>query len=552
MFIIKFNNMVKNKWVWAAFAIVVAVAFGASDIFSASERSRAVETRIGRLGDKAVDPNLFELASRMIRDEDRDATARDVWVRYAALVRARELGLTVSDDLLARIIRSDPAFRGEDGEFDRGRYRSILRAQGYTPVAYQETVRAGISLRMLQGLVATGPWAAPSVVEDRARGLSDLYTLRAATFENKRDAATVELSAEEAKAFYENHQDLYRLPEYRSAVWVSFPSSEFPQETAVEDDDVFAYYDEHIADFKTKDADGNETERPLDEVRPEIEKALAAVSAREAAYRAAAEFADRFWDAKDQSPDSIDFEAAAAEAGRTVTTTALFAVGSVPVGVPRGQAVSDAVFALEGGSVRDMVTDAIGDETTDAPVVARLLEVVPSSVPAFDAIRDRVEKDAREDKAGRLFQSDATAMRDTFATGLGAGRTFAEIAAENGMDAGTNFVFSYLDAQAGTQVVASPRSVAQAMLQLGPGELCREGVPVPGGVLFFQVVEREPEALAVLERVRDGVRRNLSADMGDAVWRNWLSSNLDAMDPEPLTPFDAPEDEEDASAGSAD
>ena len=143
-------------------------------------------------------------------------------------------------------------------------------------------------------------------------------------------------------------------------------------------------------------------------------------------------------------------------------------------------------------------------------------------------------------------------MRDTFATGLGAGRTFAEIAAENGMDAGTNFVFSYLDAQAGTQVVASPRSVAQAMLQLGPGELCREGVPVPGGVLFFQVVEREPEALAVLERVRDGVRRNLSADMGDAVWRNWLSSNLDAMDPEPLTPFDAPEDEEDASAGSAD
>ena len=35
MFIIKFNNMVKNKWIWAAFAIVVAVAFGASDMLGA-------------------------------------------------------------------------------------------------------------------------------------------------------------------------------------------------------------------------------------------------------------------------------------------------------------------------------------------------------------------------------------------------------------------------------------------------------------------------------------------------------------------------------------
>ena len=38
MFIIKFNNMVKNKWIWAAFAIIVAVAFGASDMLSANAR----------------------------------------------------------------------------------------------------------------------------------------------------------------------------------------------------------------------------------------------------------------------------------------------------------------------------------------------------------------------------------------------------------------------------------------------------------------------------------------------------------------------------------
>ena len=55
MFIIKFNNMVKNKWIWAAFAIVVAVAFGASDIMGLFGRNRTPEGSLGTLGGKPVD-----------------------------------------------------------------------------------------------------------------------------------------------------------------------------------------------------------------------------------------------------------------------------------------------------------------------------------------------------------------------------------------------------------------------------------------------------------------------------------------------------------------
>ena len=53
MFIIKFNNMVRNKRLWGAFALLVAVAFGASDIWSSASRGAGERERIGLLDGSA-------------------------------------------------------------------------------------------------------------------------------------------------------------------------------------------------------------------------------------------------------------------------------------------------------------------------------------------------------------------------------------------------------------------------------------------------------------------------------------------------------------------
>ena len=65
MFIIKFNNMVKNKWIWGAFAVLVAVAFAGSDILSGgygSEKGR--DGSPGLLAGKPLDPVLYQEAAR--------------------------------------------------------------------------------------------------------------------------------------------------------------------------------------------------------------------------------------------------------------------------------------------------------------------------------------------------------------------------------------------------------------------------------------------------------------------------------------------------------
>ena len=45
--------------------------------------------------------------------------------------RARQLRLNVSDDEIARQIRTDPNFRGPTGQFDRARFEQMIRSAGY-------------------------------------------------------------------------------------------------------------------------------------------------------------------------------------------------------------------------------------------------------------------------------------------------------------------------------------------------------------------------------------------------------------------------------------
>ena len=68
MFIIKFNNMIRNKWVWGIFATIVAVAFAGSDLTSCSNGNVADEG-LGSLGGEPVRRMDYETVRRAIAFE---------------------------------------------------------------------------------------------------------------------------------------------------------------------------------------------------------------------------------------------------------------------------------------------------------------------------------------------------------------------------------------------------------------------------------------------------------------------------------------------------
>lgn len=560
MFIIKFNNMVKNKWIWAAFAIIVAVAFGASDMLSANSRGDGRDSAYGSLGGKALDRNLYETASHFVRYRNlmtgsrETASRRDVWKLCAALLRAREAGFSVSDAELARIIRGMGFLQGPDGRFSPELYERVLRQIEFSPTMFQEAVRTDVALNQLRFCVSRGPWAPPSVVEDRTLGRSDRFTLQSATLTNAFDAATTEVSDDEVRAFYDAHPDLYRLPERRRVRYVVFPSVAYREKAVPTEDEIKEYYDENESDFTTKGTNGVEVLRPLDEVRDEIVGLLAPARRRELAATDAGDFADLFFrPGFDGAAPASDFAAAAAELGYAVSTTGLFSADEPPVAPDLADDFSANVFALEAGDeVAERVSGVIGGDDASEYFVAELLETSESHVPDFDGIRDRVLADAREDKASRAFQDEVSRVQEALLRGAEEGASFAETAATNGLAVGTNFVFTARDAFAGEAPVASPHQVAQSMMQLGAGDLSPSPIAVPGGVLFFQVVAREPGDASLAGSYRGQIEYACESQTADALWEDWLERNLDSMDPKPSSPFEtaaAEDSEEDDAEG---
>ena len=549
MFIIKFNNMVKNKWIWAAFAIVVAVAFGASDMLGAGSRAREGGGRLGSLGGKALDPGLYQTVGNLVRYRNLTSgsqetySARERWKLCAALLRAREAGLSVSDAELAGIIRGMGFFRGSDGRFSSETYNRVLSRIEFSPSMFQEALRADVVLNQLRFCVARGPWAPPSIVEDRTLGRSDRFTLQAAMLTNAFDAASTEVSEDEARAFYDAHPDLYRLPERRSVRYVVFPAVAYREKAAVSDEEVQAYYDENESDFTTKGTNDVEVLRPLDEVREEIVGILAPERQRELAATDAGDFADLFFrPGYDGAAPASDFAAEAAKLGYAVSTTALFSADAPPVAPDLADEFSANVFALEaGGEVSDRVSGVIGGDGSSEYFVAELLETSESHVPDYGEIAERVLADAREDKASRAFQDEVSRVQEALLRALEEGGSFEAAAASNGLAVGTNFVFTARDAFGGSAPVESPHQVAQSMMQLGAGDLSPSPVAVPGGVLFFQVVAREPGDASLAGTYRDSIVYGCESQTADALWDDWLERNLVSMDPKPKSPFEAPE-----------
>lgn len=551
MFIIKFNNMVRNKWLWGAFALLVAVAFGASDIWSSASRNSGERVSIGLLAGKNVDPVRYDTVVRLLRLEKRMAgddsaiEPRAVWERYAALERAAQAGLRIPDSMVGAAVRADTSFRDASGAFSKQRYREVLAGADLAPGQYEAILRDSFLLDTLRRAVASGPWIAPSLLEDRLRGVTDSYTIRTATLSNAFSAAAADVTPDEVRAYYDSHPAAFDEPERRQVAYVSFKAADYAGqvgsfEAEGDEDPVLDYYNDHYEEFLVEGKD--DEMRPVDEVRPKILEALAAEKARELAYRAAGDFADRFLDREASGLVPADFGRIAAESGYQVQTTRLFrASGDYPVNFRVASDFVALAFDLGGTSMQDLVGDPVGAGQDEA-FVEMLVTNVPAHVEPFEAVSDRAAALAREDKADRSFQDAAGAAREGFVRGLEEGKDFAELAAELGLETGTNVVFSALQAGQPDAPVPAARDVARLMVQLGKGDFSGDYVPVDGGAMFFYVVDRRPGDANASSFVRMQLSRQMADAAGENAWTQWLKANLESMSPEPLVPFDAASD----------
>lgn len=535
MFIIKFNNMIHNKWVWGIFATVVAVAFAASDI-SCGQRNQGVGA--GTLGGEQVsaeDYRIMRNAVLLENDKNDKAvvnTERETWERLAALKVARQLGIKVADQELAGYIHSDSSFQEKDGTFSKALYRAVLNNIGMQTVQYEEMLRQRIMLGRLEQLVTSSSWISPATLAEKTRGYTDSFTLCTAVVSNQFDSSKMDIKDADVKAFYDNHQEQYREPDKRQVVFTVFRANDFKNEVTVQEDEIADFYDSNISRFVTKGTNGVETTKPLQEVRAKIEEELIADAAKLAAFRAAGVFSDIFYTNRNET---LTFEAAAASQGLSVLTSRLFSATSSPVNVEGSPAFVEAAFALDPESPINRFSEAVNGGA-ESYVMGFLTNVASHIVP-LESISERVRAEAKLEAADSAFRSHLDTVVESLMLGMESNKNFRAVSLAQKLVVSTNFVFSFMAAHNGSSVPAATQ-VANAMAAMDEGEVCPVPLFIPGGAMFFQVVKREPGEKVVYDSIKRQAFNALFSDSAGLNWKEWKQRNLATMNPSATIPSD--------------
>lgn len=296
--------------------------------------------------------------------------------------QAREMGLGVSSERLARLVREDPAFRGPDGTYDKQQFEYVLRQVGMRPEDYlrnreQVAVRQQIVEAVANGLVVPDVFLKAVALyrgEDRT---ADYVVLPRTMVEPVADPA-----ADVLTTWFDGRKADYAAPEYRKISYARLEPADIADPAAISDEQVKADYDKNIARYTTPE------KRQIDQL----------VFADEAAARTAEE----------TIKGGSTFDDIVLAQGKTAADVAMGTLARAEVA---DKAIAEAAFGLTEGGVSGVIAGAFG------PVIVRVAKIEPEIVRPFDAVKDEIRKELALAEAQQVLLDAHDAYEDARASG---------------------------------------------------------------------------------------------------------------------------------------
>ncbi len=406
-----FDFVTSNKrvvQVVLAIIILPFAFFGIDFYFRGGDESN----RVAWIGDSAIGEQEFSRALRAAQDNLREQTRNnpqlaaylaspefkksvldDVIQRRLLLGYAAQMGMSVADSELQRVIADIAAFHDEQGRFSPSRYDQLLRAQGLTPAAFENQMRQEILLGRLQA-VFSGSALVPGEVAGRLHRIREQErTLSQRVFTPAEYRSAVKVSPEEARKFYDENQAQFQIPERVRLEFVLLTPEAAAQNVNVTDEQLRELYQQKITDYQTPEErrashilipvsrDASEEERKKQRALAEdIRGQLAESPGRFAAL------------AKKHSQDP-----GSAERGGDLGF------------VQRGFMVKefeDAVFSMKPGEISQPVLTQYGFH------IIRLDEIKPVKTTPFEQVRADLLDEARKAQVQRAYGEAAQVFGD--------------------------------------------------------------------------------------------------------------------------------------------
>lgn len=306
--------------------------------------------------------------------------------------RAVRTGLAVSDRQIQDIVANVDAFR-EDGKFSYARYEQLLRAQGMTPLIFEQRVRQDILVDHVtypysgSSFVSRAEAAMLLRISEQQREVSHVL------FTADRFLPQVKLEPDAAKKYYDGHQDEFRVPEQVRIEFVTLSADALMAQIKPAADELRKVYDENAKRFVVRES--RQASHIL--ITPEG-------SGAEAKQKARAK-ADELHAQLKKNPGSF-----AALAKQHSQDPGSAANGGDLGFFERGAMVKpfdDAVFSMKAGEISAPVESEFGWH------IIRLATVRGGKGKSFEEARPEIEAELKKQQAARKFAELAEAFSNT-------------------------------------------------------------------------------------------------------------------------------------------
>ena len=533
MVIHQFNKLIRNKWVWGVFAIIVSAAFCFEDLFSTREREESSGGSAGTLAGESVKASLFAEIAEDVRGvgRQRDWTLkahevnRSAWENYAALKVAEKDGITATDAEVSAAIRRDPSFQ-MNGGFSFALYQRLLRENSLTPECFEAFLKRRPTLsRIADAMLGAASWSSPMELDQAVADMTDVFTVKVARFSQDRKAADkIKLDDAALRKWYDANTNSLALPERVRIRFVKFDATakEVLARMTVTEDEMRDRYDVTVDRYTSTGTNGVETVKKFEEVKGEIEKELrrmAAVQFFETNINSRAY-------AVKAAKGSSRLDEIAKEDGLKVETSDWFATdGSFQEGFmkrsyqicPGASGFAEAVAELDMES-EDLRYAVISSDR--AVWLIEKAEVSPRHIPTFEeakaAIRPRALREAKAD----AFKAEVEAK---IAKGV------KTVLAEGQVS--TNLTFTVADL--GANGFQDQMTVARAAMKLKKGELSGFELTSAGKALVVICENRAEGDAAKAMVLRSRVADDISMLQRRQIPEAWMKWNLERLGFEP-------------------
>lgn len=367
------------------------VATVAGQAISQQEFDQALSNQLDRL--KQAYGQDFD-AQMLNTPEARQGVLDDLIARKALTVETVKSKLTVSDQVLQQSILETPGLKKEDNSFDGERYKSLLAMQGMTPAMYEASLRQDMTMQQLIGSIQNTAINSKSIANRIALISEQEREVQALSFNAKDFAASIKVTDDMLRAYYEKNAKQFEIPELVNAEYVVLNNEVLAEQIVVTEAEVKAHYDQNTKNYST-DEQRRASHILLNLKKDAAEAEVKAVNAKAEALLAQvrkdpSQFAKL---AKENSQDP-----GSAERGGDLD---FFARGAMV------KAFDETAFKLKEGEISGLVQTDFGIH------IIQLTAIKPAAVKSLDEVKAQLISDIKKQKAGKAYAEAAETFTNT-------------------------------------------------------------------------------------------------------------------------------------------